>query len=269
MNRSGKFCAALLVIISLASLFAPVISRYDPNAIDLDRLRVPPGPEHIMGTDNKGRDVFARILYGGRMSLGIAVTAAFFSLVIGTALGLCSGYFGGKADMMIMATVDVVLSFPSLLLAIGISILFPPGYYTVVIAIAAVGWASFARIVRGQIVMLRGSPFIESAKAIGCGHLRILVNHLFPQCFPLVLVMTGLKVGSYILTESALSFLGLGAQPPAATWGSMISANRAYISSAPWTVFFPGLFISLVVLCSNILSDAVRDRYGLSIKSRW
>ncbi len=221
-----------------------------------------------MGTDSKGRDVLTRILYGGRISLGIASTAAFLSLLIGMILGLCAGYFGGKIDLSIMAAVDLVLSFPSLLLAIGISILFPSGIHTVVIAIVSVGWASFARIVRGQILMLREAAFVESAKSIGCSHARILFRHLLPQCIPVMLVMAGMKIGSYILTESSLSFLGLGAQPPTATWGSMISANRVYIASAPWMVLFPGVMIAVTVLCCNILGDVLRDRHGSNIQGR-
>jgi peptide/nickel transport system permease protein len=268
MTRAGKWCAAVLVVIMLLALFAPVISRYDPNGIDLDSLREPPGFRHLLGTDNKGRDVFTRILYGGRISLGIAVAAALFSLCIGMVFGLCSGYFGGKIDLLIMAAVDLVLSFPALLLAIAISILFPSGIYTVVIAIVAVGWASFARMIRAQILTLRKTAFIESARSIGCSHSRILFRHLLPQCIPVLLVMSGLKMGGYILTESALSFLGLGAQPPTATWGSMISANRVYISSAPWMVLFPGCMIALTVLCCNILGDTMRDKYGSVVKDR-
>jgi ABC-type dipeptide/oligopeptide/nickel transport system permease subunit len=268
MTRTGRFFAALLIGIVLISLFAPVISHYDPNAIDLDSLREPPGCEHLLGTDNKGRDVLARILYGGRISLGISATAAFISLLIGLILGLCSGYFGGKVDLLIMASVDLVLSFPALLLAIAISILFPAGIYTVVIAIVAVGWASFARIIRAQVLTFSEASFIEAARSIGCSHLRILFRHLLPQCIPVLLVMAGMKMGSYILTESALSFLGLGAQPPTATWGSMISANRVYISSAPWMVLFPGCMIALTVLCCNMLGDAMRDKYGISVKER-
>jgi len=268
MARAGKICISVLVLISLLSLFAPLISGYDPNGIDLDSLREPPGSEHLFGTDSKGRDIFTRILYGGRISLSIAVAAAFLSLSIGLILGLCSGYFGGRVDMFLMAVVDLVLSFPALLLAIGITILFPSGIYTVVIAIVAVGWASFARIIRGQVLTLKEADFIDSARSVGCGHLRILFRHLLPQCIPVILVMTGLKMGSYILTESALSFLGLGAQPPTATWGSMISANRIYIASAPWMVIFPGLIIALTVLCFNILSDSLRDRYGFAETER-
>jgi len=268
VSRAGKFCGVTLIAVSLASLFAPFLSCHDPDGIDLEKLKLPPCPEHILGTDHKGRDVFARIIYGGRISLGIAALAACLSLSIGTVFGLCSGFFGGRTDLLIMAAVDLVLSFPALLLAIGIGMLFPPGSYTVVIAITAVGWASFARIVRGQVLALREALYIESARSIGCGSARILFRHLLPQCMPVLLVMTGLKVGGYILTESALSFLGLGAQPPTATWGSMISANRAYIASAPWTVFFPGLMIALTVLCTNILGDALRDKYGIAMEGR-
>lgn len=268
MTIAGKLCATVLILIALMSFFAPIISHYDPNSIDLNSLKQPPSTDHLLGTDNKGRDVFTRILYGGRISLGVSIIAASLSLAIGMFLGLCSGYFGGKVDLCIMAIVDIVLSFPALLLAIGISILFPSGIYTVVTAIVAVGWASFARIIRAQVLTLREAAFIEAARSIGCGHARILFRHLLPQCIPVLLVMAGMKMGSYILTESALSFLGLGAQPPVATWGSMISANRVYISSAPWMVMAPGFMIALTVLCCNILGDALNDRYGLAIKNR-
>jgi ABC-type dipeptide/oligopeptide/nickel transport system permease subunit len=134
------------------------------------------------------------------------------------------------------------------------------------IAIAAVGWASFARLIRGHVLSLRGSLYVEAARALGCSDMRILFIHLMPQCIPLLFVMTGLKLGGYILTEASLSFLGLGAQPPTATWGSMISANRVFISSSPWMVFFPGLMIAVTALCFNTLGDALRDRYGLNIK---
>lgn len=266
MTRTGKMCAGILTAIFLLSLCAPLITDYDPNGIDLDSLRQPPGAQHLLGTDNKGRDIFARILYGGRLSLGIAAISAFFSLFIGLLLGLCSGYFGGKTDMLIMAGVDLVLSFPALLLAIAISILFPSGVYTVVVALVAVGWASFARIIRAETLALREALFIESARSIGCSTMRIISRHLLPQCIPLLLVMSGMKMGSFILAESALSFLGLGAQPPTATWGSMISANRVYISSAPWMVLYPGCMIALTVLCFNILGDTIRDRFGLSVR---
>ncbi len=266
MKTAGKVSIAVLLALSLLSLFAPKISGHDPDRIDLETLKEPPGFQHLMGTDNKGRDILSRVLHGGRISLSISLAAAVSSMGIGLAIGLCSGYFGGKIDLAIMAFVDLILSFPALLLAIGISIIFPPGIYTVMIAIVSVGWASFARLIRGHIMVLREATFVEAARSIGCSNMRIVFIHLMPQCVPLLLVMGGLKMGGYILTEASLSFLGLGAQPPTATWGSMINAYRAYISSAPWMVFFPGLMIAITVLCFNILGDTLRDKYGLKIK---
>jgi peptide/nickel transport system permease protein len=266
MKTTGKIVLSILILISLISLFAPFLSRYDPDRIDLGSLKEPPNLNHFLGTDSKGRDILTRILYGGRISISIAVFSAFLSMAVGLAVGLCSGYFGGRIDTAIMAFVDLILSFPALLLAIGISVIFPPGVYTVLIAIAAVGWASFARIIRGYVLTLRESSFVEAARSVGCSNARILLVHLLPQCLPILLVVAGMKIGGYILTEASLSFLGLGAQPPAATWGSMISANRVYISSAPWMVFPPGFMIALTALCFNILGDTLREKYGLRIK---
>ncbi len=261
-----KVIGSVLVLIVLASLFAPLITSQNPEEINLDELKQPPGLRHLMGTDNKGRDIFSRVLYGGRISLSVALLSATLSMGIGLLVGLLSGYAGGKTDTAIMLVVDLILAFPSLLLAIGISVILPPGIYTVMIAIASVGWASFARLVRGHVLSVREEPFIEAARAIGCGNARILFVHLLPQCLPLVIVMMGLKLGGYILTEASLSFLGLGAQPPAPSWGSMVSANRVFIVSAPWMVIFPGLAIAATALCFNLLGDLLRDRYGLKIK---
>ncbi len=266
MKTAGKISVATLIFILMLSLFAPFVSRYDPDRIDLNSLKEPPSLKHPLGTDNKGRDILARILYGGRISIGIAIIAALLSMVIGLVIGLCAGYFGGKVDTALMALVDMILSFPALLLAIGISIIFPPGVYTVMIAISAVGWAPFARLIRGHILTLREVSFVEAATSMGCSNMRILFAHLMPQCIPLVFVMMGMKIGGYIITEASLSFLGLSAQPPTATWGSMINANRAYISSAPWMVFSPGFMIAVTALSFNILGDTLRNKYGLKIR---
>jgi peptide/nickel transport system permease protein len=221
---------------------------------------------YLLGTDSKGRDILSRVLHGGRISIGVAFVAAVLSMGIGLIVGLVSGYAGGKIDIAFMAFIDLILSFPAFLLAIGISVVLPPGIFTVMIAIAAVGWASFARLIRGYILTVKEAAFVESAKAVGCSRMRILFVHLMPQCIPLIFVMMGIKLGGYILTEASLSFLGLGAQPPTATWGAMVSANRAYISSAPWMVFFPGLMIAITSLCFNMMGDALRDRYALKIE---
>lgn len=266
MKLRGKVSLTILIIISVFSICAPFITEFEPNAIDLESIKTAPGTEHIMGTDNKGRDIFTRVLYGGRISIGIAFSAAIISMSFGLIAGIISGYFGGIIDLLIMSFVDFVLSFPSLLLAIGISILLPPGMYTVIIAIVSVGWAPFARIIRGYVLTIKESSFIESAKAIGCSNIRILFKHIMPQCIPLIFIMIGVKMGGYIITEASLSFLGLGPQPPIASWGSMVSAGRIYITSAPWIVFIPGFMIAVTAFCFNILGDELRDKYGIEIK---
>lgn len=266
MHLTGKIAGSVIIIILILAVFSSVLSPYDPEKIDLDTIKEPPGIKHPFGTDNKGRDILSRVLYGGRISVSIAVIAAFISMFIGLIMGLCSGYLGGKADTAIMAVVDLILAFPSLLLAIGVSIIFPAGVYTVMIAIAFVGWASFARLIRGHILTLKDAAYIEAAEAIGCSRFRILFVHLMPQCLPIGLVMAGIKLGGYVLTEASLSFLGLGAQPPIPTWGSMVSMNRAYIASEPWMVLFPGMAIAITALCFNVLGDALRDKYGLKVK---
>jgi peptide/nickel transport system permease protein len=262
-----KLAGAVLILVVLVSVFAPMITKYDPVKIDLDNIKEPPDSRHFMGTDNKGRDVLSRVLYGGRISIGIALFAGMISLGMGLLAGLISGYYGKKTDLALMMLVDLILSFPSLLFAIGISMLFQPGIFTVVIAITAVGWAPIARLIRGHVISLKEQPFIDAARAIGCSDIRIILNHILPNCLPLSFVILGLKLGGYILTESALSFLGLGVQPPVATWGSMISLNRVYIASAPWTVFFAGLAIVITVVCFNIIADVLRDRMGYTFKS--
>jgi peptide/nickel transport system permease protein len=263
MGKRGWISLVILLAVAAVSLGAPALSPHDPVAIDLDMLKRAPGIAHPFGTDQKGRDVLTRVLYGGRISLGVALLAAAVSMFTGLAVGMVSGYAGGRVDTALMAIVDLILSFPSLLLAIGISIVLPPGVTTVMVAIAAVGWASFARLIRGYVLKLRAMPYVEAARAAGCGGMRIMAVHLLPQCIPLALVMTGLKVGGYILTEASLGFLGLGAQPPLPSWGAMIGTSRSYIIVAPWMAFFPGLAITVTALAFNILGDALSERFGV------
>ncbi len=266
MGIKGKLSAGIIVFILLASVLAPVIYPYNPHAIDLDSLRVPPGAAHPFGTDQEGRDILARLLEGGKVSISVSFIAALIAMSVGLLLGLISGYYAGKLDTAIMAFVDLILAFPSLLLAIGVSVILPPGIYTVMIAIASVGWASFARLTRGFVLPLREAQFVEAARAIGCSNARIVWAHILPQCIPLALTLMTLKLGGYIITEASLSFLGLGAQPPAATWGSMISASMSYIASAPWMAIFPGLAIAITALCFNMLGDALSERFGIKVR---
>jgi peptide/nickel transport system permease protein len=261
MGLTGKISALILVLVFLLSICSFFVVPYDPDAIDLNSLKESPSLRHILGTDNKGRDILARILYGGKISVGVSVLAALLSMTIGVAVGLVSGYAGGKTDTALMALVDLILSFPAFLLAIGISLVLGEGIATVMIALSAVGWTSFARLIRGQVLSLKESAFIEAARALGCSHARVVLVHLLPQCIPLAFVMAGLKAGGYILTEAGLSFLGLGAQPPTATWGSMISASRVFINSAPWMVFFPGIMIAVTAISFNLLGDSLKEVY--------
>lgn len=249
-------------MIIVSSIMAPFLSPYDPEEINLDAIKIPPCKEHPFGTDNKGRDILSRILYGGRISLSVALIAAILSMSIGLFVGLVTGYGGGWIDTALMALTDFVLSFPALLLAIGISIMLPQGIYTSMIAISIAGWASIARLIRGYVISIKEMPYIEAARAIGCSNWRIILHHIMPQCIPLSLVVAGIKLGGYILTEASLSFLGLGAQPPTPSWGSMISSSRVFILSAPWTVIFPGLAIAITALCFNLLGDLLREKYG-------
>ncbi|MFZ5996610.1 MAG: ABC transporter permease [Nitrospirota bacterium] len=265
-----KLSVPLLIILLFfaLSLLAPLLPLHDPGRIDLELLRMPPSFEHPFGTDNKGRDLFSRVIYGAKISIGVAMIAASVSAAIGFIVGLTSGYFGGKFDAVVMSVVDFILSFPSLLLAIAISVVLPSGLYTVMIALTVVGWASFARLVRGHVLTLKSMAFVDAARAVGCSTARILFIHIAPLCIPLALVMMGIKLGGFMLTEATLSFLGLGAQPPAPTWGAMISAHRTYILTAPWMVVFPGLALSVVAFCFNLAGEALKQKYELKERGR-
>ncbi len=258
-----RTAAIILFVIILGVVAGPSISGYNPVRIDLDAIKLSPSPEHPFGTDNKGRDVLSRTLYGGRVTLLIVLGASVITFVIGMFVGLVSGYFGGKLDLMLMGIVDVLLSFPTLLLAIGISILMPPGILSVLIAIGSVGWVGLARLVRGQVVVLKESQQMEAARALGASELRVLLVYIFPQALPVALVALSMKMGGFILSEAALSFLGLGVQPPWPTWGSMIGQSRIFITSAPWMVIFPGLMIGIAALSFNMLGEGLRDRLNV------
>lgn len=250
----------VLAILVLTALIGPLLVSHDPLAIDLDNLRRPPGRDHLLGTDSIGRDILSRIVHGARISLAVGISATLLSLGIGVVFGLVAGYFGGRTDLVLSQVFDIFLAFPSLLLAIGISAVMPPGLAPAMLAITLVSWAGFARLVRGMTLSLKEQTYIEASRAIGASTGRVLFRHILPNALPLLLVAGSLRVGGFILLEAALSFLGLGVQPPAPTWGSMISMNRMYINSAPWMVIFPGLAISMTVISFNVLGDYLRDK---------
>jgi len=259
-NKSAFIAVLLLVSLVLTALIGPAFVSHDPLAMDLDNLKQPPGRHHLLGTDSTGRDILSRLVYGARISLSVGVLASLFSLGIGIFFGLIAGYFGGRVDTVLSQLFDIFLAFPSLLLAIGISAIMSPGLTSAMLAITLVGWAGFARLVRGITLSLKEQTYVEASRAMGASSARILYKHILPNALPLLLVAGSLRVGGFILLEAALSFLGLGVQPPTPTWGSMISLSRAYITSAPWMVIFPGLAISITVISFNILGDFLRDK---------
>jgi ABC-type dipeptide/oligopeptide/nickel transport system permease subunit len=259
-NTPAFIAVILLVLLVLTAIIGPYLVTYAPDALDLDSLRQPPGKAHFFGTDSKGRDILSRVVSGARISLSVGIIAAALSLCIGIFFGLIAGYFGGRVDACLSQIFDIFLAFPSLLFAIGISAVMDPGLTSAMLAITLVGWAGFARLVRGITLSLKEQTYVEASQALGAPSARIIYKHILPNALPLILVAGSLRVGGFILIEAALSFLGLGVQPPTPTWGSMISLNRAYINSAPWMVIFPGLAISITVISFNILGDFLRDK---------
>lgn len=259
-NIPALLATVLLVFLVLTAIAGPSLVSYDPLAIDLDHLKEPPSRAHLFGTDSKGRDILSRVVAGTRISLTVGIVASFLSLAIGVFFGLVAGYFGGRIDAVMQQLFDVFLAFPSLLLAIGISAVLQPGLSSAMLAITLVGWAGFARLVRSITLQLREQNYVEASRAIGASTARILLRHILPNALPLILVAGSMRVGGFILIEAALSFLGLGVQPPVPTWGSMISLNRSFINSAPWMVIFPGVAISMTVIAFNILGDYLRDK---------
>jgi peptide/nickel transport system permease protein len=259
-NTPALVAIILLALLILTAAIGPFIVSYDPLDMDLDQLKQPPSKAHLLGTDSTGRDVLSRMVSGARISLAVGIIASALSLCIGIFFGLIAGYFGGTVDTLFSQAFDIFLAFPSLLLAIGISAVMTPGLTSAMLAITLVGWAGFARLVRGITLSLKEHTYVEASRALGATPGRILFRHILPNALPLLLVAGSLRVGGFILLEAALSFLGLGVQPPTPTWGSMISLNRAYINSAPWMVIFPGLAISITVISFNILGDFLRDK---------
>lgn len=258
-NRSVLLGETLVGAFVLIALVGPLLSGYDPNAPSLaDRLQGP-SPSHLLGTDDTGRDVATRIAYGGRISLLMGFVAMAISALVGIPLGLVAGYRGGRWDLALMRLVDLLLTLPSIVLAVAIVTVLGPGVASVIVAVGITSIPSFARLARAAALTLRGLEFVQAARVLGADEARILFRHLFPNALPPLIVQASLGVGTTILTAAALGFLGLGVQPPAAEWGAMLSRGRTYISTAPHLVAFPGLAIALLVLGFNLLGDGLRD----------
>jgi peptide/nickel transport system permease protein len=240
-------------------VLAPFISPYDPNRQRLLEALQAPSAEHLLGTDENGRDVLSRILYGTRISLAAGIFSVSIALILGITTGLLSGYFGGKVDNIIMRFMDALLAFPTLVLALAITAALGPGLRNAMIAIGIVGTPIFARLTRGQVLSVREREFVEAARTLGAGHLRIMLTHILPNVMAPLIVQMSLSVAVAILAEATLSFLGLGVQPPEPSWGSMVSRGKDYLDLAPWLAFAPGGAIFLAVMGFNFVGDAVRD----------
>lgn len=249
-------CAAFII----AGVFAPLIVPVDPNLQSLgDRLLPPFSPGHPLGTDGLGRDVLARLIAGARVPLLVSVSAVSISAVIGVMIGLVSGYVGGFLDTLLMRITDAWLAFPFILLAIAFVGILGPGLGNVIIALVASQWAIYVRLVRGQVLSLREREFVMSARVLGVSHIRIALQHILPAALSPILIVATLEVGSVIVAEASLSFLGMGVSASQPTWGAMLSEGRAYLSSAWWLATLPGIIIFVIVLAVNFIGNAVRD----------
>jgi peptide/nickel transport system permease protein len=264
-NRAAVACAAYVLLLAAAALLAPLFSRYvthyDATTQDLTQLFRPPSGRHLLGTDELGRDTLTRLIYGAQVSLAVGFLTATLSLVVGGTVGMVSGCLGGWVDSLLMRLVDVILSIPAIFLYILLSTLLRPNAVTLSFIIAFVGWGNVGRLVRAEALSLRSREFILATRSIGAGTVRLIVRHLLPNALPVMIVAASLAVGQIILAESALSFLGLGIQPPTPSWGNMLSNAQQYYYHSAWLVLFPGLMIVLVVLAASLLGNAVRDAF--------
>ena len=255
------FGLSVIGLMVLLAVMAPIVSHHDPLRIDLVNQLQGPSLSHWLGTDVQGRDVWARLVYGARVSLSAGVISQSIALAIGLVMGLVAGYYGGWIDELVMRLADVTLAFPTLLLLIAMAAALQPSLIVVFLTIGVVGWASMARLIRGQVLVVRQLEFVQASKALGARDFRVVVWHVLPAVLAPVLIAVTLGVAAAIMAESALSFLGLGVQPPTPSWGSMIADGRDLnqLRNAPWTSLAPGLAIGAAVLGFNLLGDALRD----------
>jgi ABC-type dipeptide/oligopeptide/nickel transport system permease subunit len=251
--------SVIIVLFFLIALLAPLLAPQPPNVLSLKDALTRPCREYTLGTDEFGRSILSRIIFGARVSLNIALIASAVALGIGVPLGALAGYYGGWFDSIVQGLVDLTWAFPTILAALAIMFILGTGLHSVMIAVGVVYWAGYARITRGQFLVLREEEYVQAAQAVGASNLRIVWRHLLPNSLAPLLVQLSLGMGQVILIEASLSFLGLGAQPPTPSWGAMLSNGRAYLLAAPWLTLFPGLAIMLVVLGFNLMGDGIRD----------
>lgn len=256
MAMAGLIMVGCLVFVAL---FVSFISPHDPYRVALNEQFRPPSTTYWLGTDNFGRDLLTRILYGARISLVVGIVPSFISLMIGAVLGVVSGYYGGRVDFIIMRLADMMIAFPSLLLAMVVMYTLGANLFNIFIALSLVGWAGVARVVRAQTLAVKEKEFIEAARANGTKKVAIMVGHIFPNVVPTLIVLFSLSIPDAIMWESSLSFLGVGVQPPEASWGLLVAKGKEYLFSAPLVAIMPGVAILITVLAFNFVGDGLRD----------
>jgi len=265
-NRMAMAGLAFVLLLVLLTIFAPWISPHDPYRVALNEQLLPSSTTYWLGTDNFGRDVLTRILYGARISLVVGIVPSLISLIIGTVLGILSGYFGNRTDFVVMRLADMMIAFPSLLLAMVVMYTLGANLLNIFLALALVGWAGVARVVRAQTLALKQKEFIEAARAGGTGRATIMFRHIFPNVIPTLIVLFSLSIPEAIMWESSLSFLGVGVQPPEASWGLLVAKGKEYLFQAPLVAISPGVAILLTVLAFNFIGDGLRDALDPSMK---
>jgi peptide/nickel transport system permease protein len=270
-NRIGMAAGILIVVLALIAIAAPILSRflthYQPQTINLGETFLPPGARHLLGTDELGRDTLTRLIWGGQVTLGVAFLTVSISLTLGSAVGMLAGYYGRWTDDILMRVVDTVLAIPAIFLFILMSILIRPNAITLAAIIASVGWGNVARLVRGEVLSVKERDFILATRSIGARDTRLMLRHLLPNVLPVLIVAASLGVGQIILIEAALDFLGLGIQPPTASWGNMLTNSQSYFFHSFWLVIFPGVTIFMTVLASNLFGNAVRDAFDPRLRT--
>ncbi len=260
LRRKGAMLGAILALLFLGvAVFAPYLAPYDPLRTDWSAVRAPPSPEHWLGTDELGRDVLSRVIWGARASLLAGVVSVAIAMVLGVPLGLLSGYYRGWIDEVIMRFTDALLAFPFLILAIALAAMLGPSLTNAMIAIGVSTAPAFIRLARGQVLSVMVEEFVQAARALGASDARIMLKHVLPNAFSPLLIQGTLAVAAAIIAESSLSFLGLGQQPPAPSWGSMLNVAKNFLAEAPWMAVWPGIAIFITVLAFNLLGDGLRD----------
>lgn len=265
-NPLTLFGAVVIVITILASVLVPIFPLHDPLRQNLPNRLKPPTAEHLFGTDNYGRDVLSRVIWGGRVSLLVGIFSVAIGSLIGVTMGIISGYFGKYVDTVIMRITDILLSFPALLLAMAICAAIGSSLYNVIIAISIVTVPRFSRLVRGTTLSVKEADFVEAARALGQSRWKIIFFHVLPNTFSPILVLATLWIPQAIITEASLSFLGLGVMPPTPTWGNIINDGKSYLMNAPWISISSGVVIILAVMAFNFVGDAVRDAFDPRLK---